>query len=234
MLKIRVFYPVVETAASLIYIEGHRKVLEDYGIINITSYNKEWIGNPHTFGVIAEENGVMVGGIRVQVADGVYPLPLETAVGEMDSKVYDLVTKHRMEGGTGELCGLWNSKQVAGKGISILLVRAAISIINQLHFKTLLGICAEYSLPMFMRVGFVIDRNLGNNGNFIYPTEEYLAKVVGILNAEDLSTSFPFDKERMLNLRQNPLCRVTEQGPKGSLEIEYDLTVDPVHLISKP
>ncbi len=225
MLKIRAYYPIEEIQASDEYIEGHRRVLEDYGITNITSYNKEWVKNPYTHGVIAIEDGVMIGGIRVQVADGVHPLPLETAVGGIDSKVYDLVTTHRLHGGTGELCGLWNSKQVAGRGISILLVRAAIAIINQLRFRTLLGICAEYSLPMFTRVGFVIDRSLGDDGNFIYPTQEYLAKVVGILNAEDLATSFPFDKERMLALRKTPKGILREQGPKGDLEVEYDLIV---------
>ncbi len=225
MLKIRSFYPLEEHSVSLEYIEGHRKVLEDYGILNITSYNKDWIENPYTYGVVAELNGKLVGGIRVQVADGLHPLPVETAVGKMDHRVYDLVVKHRIDGGAGELCGLWNSKEVAGQGISILLVRAAISIINQLHFRTLLGICAEYSLPMFTRVGFIIDRSLGNNGDFIYPTEEYLAKVVGIMNAETLATSTDYDRERMLELRKTPRCIALEKGPKSNQEVEYDLVV---------
>lgn len=200
-------------------------MLEDYGILNVTSYNKDWIKNPHAYGVVAEKDGELVGGIRVEIADGIHKLPVETAVGKMDPKVYELVSKHRMEGGTGELCGLWNSKAVAGQGISILLVRAAISLINQLKFRTLLGICAEYSLPMFSRVGFIIDTSLGENGNFKYPTSEYQANVVGILNAESLATSTPFDRERMLFLRNNPHITTKETGPKGELEIEYNLLV---------
>jgi hypothetical protein len=228
MLKIRYFYPLDERSVCLEYIEGHRKVLEDYGILNITSYNKDWVEHPFTYGVIAELNGKLVGGIRVQVADGNTPLPVENAVGKMDAQVYDLVVKHLLDGGTGELCGLWNSKDVAGQGISILLVRAAISIVNQLRFRTLLGICAEYSLPMFTRVGFVVDRSLGNNGDFIYPTAEYLAKVVGIMNAETLATSTDYDRMRMLELRAHPRTIVMESGPKGSFEVEYDLFVPTV------
>ncbi|MFI5148136.1 MAG: GNAT family N-acetyltransferase [Bacteroidia bacterium] len=225
MLKIRSFYPVWEQGLCLEYIEGHRRVLEDYGILNVTSYSKDWAENPFTYGVVAELDGKLVGGIRVQVADGVHPLPVETAVGKMDSQVYDLVLKHRQDGGTGELCGLWNAREVAGRGISILLVRAAISIINQLHFRTLLGICAEYSLPMFTRVGFVIDKTLGKDGDFIYPTEEYLAKVVGIMNAETLASSTEYDRRRMLELRANPRTILIETGPKGTFEVDYDLIV---------
>jgi hypothetical protein len=225
MIRIRTFCPVDEEAVCLEYIEGHRMVLEDYGILNVTSYNKDWISNPHAYGVIAEVDGMLVGGIRVEVADGIHRLPVETAVGKIDPKVFDLVRKHRLNGGTGELCGLWNSKKVAGQGISVLLVRAAISVINQLKFRTLLGICAEYSLPMFSRVGFIIDTSLGDHGNFEYPTSEYQANVVGILNAENLSTSTPFDRERMLYLRANPKMLITETGPKGEIVIDYNLLI---------
>jgi hypothetical protein len=143
----------------------------------------------------------------------------------MDSMVYELVTKHRLDGGTGELCGLWNAKSVAGRGISILLVRAAISIINQLQFRTLLGICGPYSLDMFTRVGFVIDKSLGNKGDFIYPTPEYIAYVLGIMDARTLATSLPFDRNRMLQLRSNPEQTILETGPKGELEVLYELKV---------
>jgi hypothetical protein len=225
MIRIRFFYPLQEQPICQDYIEGHRRVLVDYGILNVTSYNHEWIKNPFVYGVVAERDGKLVGGIRVQVADGVHSLPVEDAVGAIDGKVYDLVEKHRLDGGAGELCGLWNSKEVAGQGISILLVRAAISIINQIGFKTLLGICAEYSLPMFTRVGFRIDMSLGNEGNFIYPTSEYLAKVVGILNAENLETSTEYDRQRMLHLRSHTKCMAIETGQKGELHVEYDLEV---------
>jgi hypothetical protein len=94
MIKIRAFRPLGESDLCLEYIDGHRRVLEDYGIINITSYNKDWITNPFVFGVYAEQNGVMVGAIRIQIADGIHPLPVELAVGKMDSMVYELVTKY--------------------------------------------------------------------------------------------------------------------------------------------
>ena len=118
-----------------------------------------------------------------------------------------------------------NSKLVAGYGISVLLVRAGISIINQLHFSTLIGICGGYTLDMFRKVGFVVDKSLGIDGEFVYPNENYIAWVLGILNAKTLDTADPYDKERMLNLRMNPIQQTIEVGPKGELEVDYDLTV---------
>lgn len=222
----RAFRAVDEPETCNKYIAGHRKVLEDYGVTNITSAIPAWLGNKHVVMVVAEdENGALQGGIRVQIADGVLPLPIETAIGYMDQKVLDIIEYYRKNGGVGELCGLWNSKEVAGRGVSILLTRASISIINQLKFKTLVGICADYTLKMFNQVGFVVDKSMGNNGEFAYPNPNYVTRVLGILNAETLETAAPFDKERMFDLRKHPEQITIEKGPKGDVEAIYKLSM---------
>ncbi|MFN4082093.1 MAG: hypothetical protein ACK4K9_00525 [Bacteroidia bacterium] len=220
----RTFRAIDEPETCHQYIAGHRKVLEDYGVTNITSAIPAWLGSPYVVMVVAEdEHGNIQGGIRVQIADGVLPLPIETAIGYMDQKVLDIVEYYRKNGGVGELCGLWNSKEVAGRGVSMLLTRASISIINQLKFKTLVGICADYTLKMFSQVGFVVDKSMGNNGEFAYPNPNYVTRVLGILNAETLETAEPFDRERMLSLRKNPEQVTIEEGPKGIVEAHYKL-----------
>jgi hypothetical protein len=225
MIRLRVFRAPDEPETCRKYVEGHTLVLKDYGITNVTSRIPVWLDNPHVFVVIAEstEDNSIVGGIRVQIADGKLPLPIETAIGYLDQKVLDIVEYYRSNGGVGELCGLWNSKKIAGRGISMTLIRASIAIINQLKFRTLIGICADYSLPMFTQVGFVIDRSMGDNGEFAYPNPNYITRVLGILNAETLETAYPYDKERMLSLRENFTQTRTEEGPKGSYEVEYHL-----------
>jgi hypothetical protein len=174
--------------------------------------------------VIAEkEDGTIVGGVRVQVADGIHMLPVELAVGKMDPKVHEIVQSYYNDG-VGELCALWNAKEVAGMGLSIIIVRAGISILNQIKCSTLVGICAEYTLKMFKKVGFVVDTSLGNQGEFVYPNENYIARVLGILNAKDLSTAEDFDREKMLDLRNNPLQTCVETGLNGiQIEINYAL-----------
>ena len=236
MIKLRAFRAVDEISTCQKYVEGHTVVLNDYGVTNVTSRTPVWINNPHVYVVVAEETdtGEIVGGIRVQIADGVLPLPIETAIGHMDKKVLDIVSYYRENGGVGELCGLWNSKSVAGKGISMILTRASIAIITQLRFRTLMGICADYTLPMFTQVGFVIDDSMGINGEFAYPNPNYITRVLGILNAETLETAYPYDKERMLSLRQNFAQLRTEEGPKSVYEVQYQLEITNISNEEKP
>ena len=222
-LKFRAFQSSKDLALSQRYMVGHKQVLADYGITNITSNNNVWLEIPCVFGVVAEnEEGELVGGIRVQMADGVHPLPVENAVGYMDGRVHEVVKKY-LPNGVGELSALWNAKSVAGYGGSVLLTRAGISLTNQIHCNTMVGICGDYTLQMFTNVGFVIDNSLGNNGEFFYPKEEFIARVLGILNSESLDTAAKEDKARMVSLRDSPKQFFRETGPKGLVEVEYDL-----------
>jgi hypothetical protein len=205
------------------YLDGHVQVLKDYGITNITTNNRDWMSLPNVHGIVAEnEDGEVVGGVRVHIADGVHPLPVESAVGYMDPRVA-LVINEYAEHGTGELCGLWNGKSVAGIGISILLVRAGIAIVNQVRLASLFTICADYTLPMVRKVGFIVEDTLGNGGEFIYPNENYIARVLRKMNAETLETAEEFDRDRIFDLRNHPNQKTIETGPKGEIEIDYHL-----------
>lgn len=226
-MNIRAFRAIDEYNTCIKYKEHHVNVLKDYGITNVTSSKDEWYLNPNMYCIIAEsvKENEMIGGIRVQISDTEHLLPVETAIGKMDVAIHQLVRNYRTNGGVGELCGLWNAKKIAGYGVSLLLVRAGISITNQLKFKTMIGICAEYSLQMFQNVGFIIDKSLGVNGEFPYPNDTYKANVVGILNSETLNTATYYDKFRMDSLRSNPKQTYIEKGPKGNLEVNYNLTI---------
>lgn len=204
------------------YLEGHVQVLVNYGITNITTNNKDWMNWDTVYCVIAQkDDGSVVGGVRTQIADGTNPLPVEKAIGRMDPKIHDIVKQYFSEG-VGELCALWNAKEVAGIGLSIMLVRAGIAMLNQIKCNTLMGICADYTLKMFRKVGFVVDNSLGNKGEFVYPNENYVARVLGILNAKDLSTAEEFDRKKMLDLRTNPVQTCTEIGANDiTIEIQY-------------
>lgn len=207
---------------------GHVQVLIDYGIANVTTNNDSWMQDDLVYGVVAIDTytNQLVGGIRVHISDINTQLPVEMAVGKMDPTIYKVVKLFRENGGAGELCALWNSKSVSGKGISLLLTRAGISIINQLKFQTLMGICADYTLKMFQQVGFRVNESLGLNGGFPYPNETYIAKVLGIMNAVTLETAMPEDKKRMTSLRIDPEQNAVENTPKGTISIKYSLIIN--------
>lgn len=225
-IKIKVFRAIDAPDLCEQYLIGHREVLEVFGISKITSNNDQWIKNPEVYVITAESQvtGELLCGIRVIKVGGTQPLPVETAIGKMDSRIFDLVKAHSQKG-AGELCGLWNSRKVAGKGLSFLLTRMGISILNQLEINTMFGICAELTLPMFQNVGFEIDRSLGNNGTFYYPRADLLAYALIIKNTLDLDKADPVEREKIFSLRQMLHQKIHERGPKGELYIEYDLFI---------
>jgi hypothetical protein len=223
--KFRAFRAVDDLETSLKYKEAHQNVLKEYGITNVTSNREDWIADPNIYCVVAElfPGMEIVGGVRIQVSVPEILLPVERAIGRMDQRIFDVVAEFRKNGGVGELCALWNSKQIAGLGISLLLIRAAISISDKLKIKTLMCICADYTIQMFQQVGFKINDSLGLNGSFPYPNQTYVARVLGILNPKTLETAEPYDKERIESLRSDPLQTFNEKGTSGNINIQYML-----------
>lgn len=48
------------------------------------------------------------------------------------------------------------------------------------------------------------------------------------MNAITLETAQPEDRERILNLRNNPVQVTAEHGPKGDISINYNLIISNV------
>lgn len=206
------------------YIHGHIRVLLDYGIENITSNNQDWVKNPDVYCLGLETyDGELLGGIRIQLANGRFPLPIEDAIGYVEEQIHEVVEVYANDGGVGELSGLWVSNKLKGLGIGWYLVRAAISTANQLNFKTLVGICGEVTLNMFKNVGFEINKSLGNNGTFKYPNDMLIAYAVGILNIETLEKASLYDKDIMLSLREAIQIDRVENDRKINVSISYNL-----------
>src|SRR5690242_11163199 len=172
--RLKVFRADTDPEECMRYVEGHRRVLEAYGVTQVTSANIEWIYEPYTYIVLVEsdDDNRVLGGGRVQISGGKTPLPIETAIDGLDPRIFDFV-KEKAASGTGEYCGLWNSKEVAGYGIgSILLVRVGISILDQLNIGSLFAFCSPATVKISTRVGYRVLASLGVNGTFYYPKED--------------------------------------------------------------
>lgn len=219
------FRAVDEPELCQAYLKGHRKVLMDYGIENITSSKPVWMQNPNIFclGLKDKLTNELLGGIRIQIADGTNPLPVEEAIGYMDKKIYDTVNYFHKNGGVGELCGLWIDNRLRGYGFGWYMVRAAIATTSQLNFKTLVGICGHVTLNMFNSVGFQIDKSIGNEGTFLYPNKDLIAYTVGILDSISLSTAKDYDKSIMMSLREEPKQIRIENDTKIISSVNYNL-----------
>lgn len=226
-LKFKAFRAVNDLNTCLNFKEEHINVLRDYGITNITTNNDEWMYNPNIYCIVAQSavDNKVLGGVRLQLSDENILLPVELAIGKMDGRIYEIVKNFREHGGVAELCALWNAKAVAGIGVSTLLVRAAISIANQLPISTLMCICADYTLNMFQQVGFIIDNTLGMNGSFPYPNATYTARVLGIMNSITLNSAKEYDKSRMESLRQQPIQITIEIANTININSDYNLII---------
>lgn len=225
MIKIRAFRAVDDNESCQKFVEGHMRVLKNFGITMITSANVEWFTDPDTYVIVAEsmDDGRVLGGARVQVAKGIIPLPIEKAVTELDDSIHDVI-KDYIPQGVAELCGLWNSREIAGMGIgSVFLTRTAVSLAPQLGIKSMFALCAAYTVQMAQNAGFQIATFLGNNGTFYYPKDDLIASAMLLYDINDLSYASEAERNEINSLRENPVQIKTEEGRRGAFDIFYEL-----------
>jgi hypothetical protein len=228
-IRIRAFRATDDQDTCIKFIEGHQKVLENHGIFNVTSSVVEWMYSPSVFVIVVEslDRTKLYGGARIHAADGKSPLPLEVATGEMDPRVIEYV-KFYAQNGTGELCGLWNSIEVAGLGIgSYFPSRAAIVIIEQLEFSSLFSLCSPATLRFNQWIGSRPFIKVGNAGTFYYPKLDLIATTVFLKDPHTLNNAHPREREKMLWLRKNLNCVNEEKSPFKNIvvRVHYELEI---------
>lgn len=228
-IHIRVFRAVEDPETCLKFIAGHRKVLTIYNIENITTNTDDWMYNPAIFVIVVEspDREKIYGGARVQAANGITPLPLEEATGKMDPKIYDII-KETTRIGTGELSGLWNSKEVAGLGIgSLFPTRVALVVADQVGIGTLFSLCSPTTVRFNQWLGSKVYYDVGNNGTFYYPNIDLLATICYIDDMVNFGEAHPREREKLLHLKHNPTCVMREKSPFKNLyiNVHYDLII---------
>ena len=224
VVRLRAFRAVNDPDSCELFVQGHTKVLTSIGITKVTSSKHEWMSNPAAFVLIVEslDRTHVYGGARVNVAGGSQLLPIEEATGMLDDKIYNLVKTYAQEG-TGEICGLWNSREIAGYGIgSIFLTRAAVAISSQIGLTSLFALCAPYTVSMAQLVGYELEPSIGNNGTFYYPKLDLIATAMLLKDVTTLSKAAYEDKEAILSLRENPNIIKTENLRNKKIEIHYN------------
>lgn len=228
-IRIRAFRAIDDPATCLQFINGHRRVLSIYGIENITTNTDDWMYNPAIFVIVVEsiDGEKLYGGARMQVADGITPLPIEEATGKMDPKIYDIV-KYYSQFGAAELSGLWNSKEVAGFGIgSLFPSRVAVAIAEQIGVQVLFTLCSPTTVRFKSWMGGRELESIGNKGTFYYPKLDLIATALYTEDAINLPECHPREREKIFYLRKNPEHIAEEKSPfKNQLiKIHYSLNI---------
>lgn len=227
VVRLRAFRAVDDPHACELFVEGHAHVLTSIGVTKVTSSKNEWTQNPAAFVLIVEslDGKKVYGGARVHVAGGSEPLPIEQATGALDKSIFELVWRFA-QNGTGEICGLWNSREIAGYGIgSIFLTRAAVAISTQIGLQSLFALCAPYTVKMAEAVGYEIETSIGNEGTFYYPKLDLLATTMLLKDVDTLAKAAEEDRNAILKLRDNLNLVKTEVLRKKEIEIHYETRI---------
>lgn len=227
VVRLRAFRAIDDPEACALFVQGHEHVLTSIGVHKVTSSRNEWTMNPAAFVIIVEslDGEKLYGGARVHVAGGSEPLPIEQATGAMDQSIFGLVWQYAQHG-TGEICGLWNSREIAGYGIgSIFLTRAAVAISTQIGLKSLFALCAQYTVAMAESVGYRKEIGVGNSGMFYYPKLDLIATAMIHEDVDTLSTAHEEDRDAIMKLRAGLNLVRIEELRKKSIEIHYKLQI---------
>ncbi len=226
MLKIRVFRAINDIESCQRFAEGHANVLRDYGVTKVTSAKTDWFHNPGVYVVLVEdeESGEVVGGERIHLVHPGYPLPIQEAISVVETKIHELVDSYADGKITGELCGLWNAKAIAGRGVSILLTKMGVSIAKKIGMDSLFVLCAPYTVQMCQNTGFEIETSIGNEGKFIYPKLDLIATALVVKNLHNIPMSAAFYDE-IIYFYDVPISSISVLGEKGKTEIQYNITI---------
>ncbi|HEX8377228.1 MAG TPA: hypothetical protein VF602_05375 [Pedobacter sp.] len=225
--RLRAFRAIDDPEACRLFLEGHAYVLTSIGITKVTSSKNEWTTNPAAFVLIVEslDGKKVYGGARVHVSGGSQPLPIEEATCQLDSGITDLVWKFA-QNGTGELCGLWNSREIAGYGIgSIFLIRAAVAIAHQIGLQSLFALCAPYTIKPVECCGMELETSIGNQGTFYYPKLDLLATTMILKDVPVLSKAQEEDRNAIFKIREQPDVVRIEELRKKEITIHYQTAI---------
>ncbi|MFM7730489.1 MAG: hypothetical protein ACKO6L_05590, partial [Flavobacteriales bacterium] len=119
--KIRAYYSNRDIESSLQFVIGHAQVLGEYGIKNLNTSTPSWVGDENVIVVsVSNEENELVGGLRLHIFNGSNSVPLIDALEEVEPRIRNILLRN-LPKATAEVCGLWNSKRVFGKGLSALL-----------------------------------------------------------------------------------------------------------------
>ncbi|MGC4232158.1 MAG: hypothetical protein QM594_04200, partial [Niabella sp.] len=146
---------------------------------------------------------------------------IESAIGKYDPAIHQQAVV-----GTSEICGLWNSMEVAGLGIgSIFMARVGVVVAMQLNVEKIFFLCAPVTVRIGKRIGGIVETSLGNMGNFFYPKDDFVATAMVINDCKTLIHAEEKERKKILELVNNPVQQVIETGPKGELMVNYLLKV---------
>lgn len=207
------------------FIAEHKRVLEDFGIANVTESNGNWPDDEECHVIVALHPILgMVGGIRLQRDHEGLKLPMELAVGKQDERVSRFLSDIR-DLGNGEVCSLWNANRFANKGVPVLLSQAITAISFPAGMQRMVCLVAPYTKRHPSNNGFHLVEDVGEGGVFAYPRPDFQGIVMLNPDTHLLTHAHPIQRAVLMSLRVRPEQVRLEQPGRTPLEVHYQLRV---------
>ena len=175
-------------------VDGHQAVLKAYGIKQLTTFNRDWIGNPKVIVIAAIGKGPgidgrmerVLGGARMHGASLASELPLVRAIGGQDSNLAHHMEPYVQEGAY-ELGGMWNSIELAGMGVeATFMIQAAMATLTMVGGRHLFALTSPVTRRMQRPLAFFTEEGIGEDGFFTYPTPKLRATIARYTFPENL------------------------------------------------
>lgn len=177
---------------------------------------------------IEDEHARIVGGVKISIFSPDHGLPLVKV-----SQGFDPEVKQKIPVSSAELHGIWNTAELAGWGIdSAELIKMGVAVAFALNIHQLHVLVA--SVTGYSRFGFVVNQSLGDRGMFPSINVRGLtlmAMVLDIRNAKHDSTP---NLQEAYKISKKEITVAKISGPKGEVEILYDISLPSQKSILKP
>lgn len=126
-----------------------------------------------TWLLVAEEPGTgggYIGGIRLDLRDAMHSIPLERALAPFGEDSLALL-RRRFIGRVGEMAGLWVREDYRKLDLSSALISMSITAARRAGVTRFFAFPPRHSRHMFHAEGFHVRRELGDDGEFVWPNE---------------------------------------------------------------
>lgn len=220
--RLRAFKAIHDPKSCDLFVQGHAKSLMNIGIDKLISSEDTWASNESVFVSVLEslDRTKVYGGMRLHLKEEDRLLPIEEAIGLLDPNIVNLVNTYA-EFGTGETCGLWVSRKMAG--CAVLLSYGCIAIAGRLGIKSIFSLCAPPTVKMGLNLGYEIVENIGDKGTLFYPNQNIISTIMLLKDVEYLNKATTENKEAILRLREESNYINVEKIKDREIKVHYEI-----------
>jgi hypothetical protein len=224
-IKIEIFHAINQPELWQEYTNGHASVLQHFGVKNLKSFKTSICTHPEEYVITARNSdGALLGGIRIQNHHIQHKLPVVDALDGLDPKV-NAIIEADIHKGISELCGLWVARDHGRLGLAHYLIRAAIAYCPIIHGHIIYGISSPFAINIFLSLGYIIMKDVGDNGTYLYPTPEFTSTMVVVPNTNTIEFAEEEHRKIMFALRMQPKQTIVHFHKNHECTVFYDLTM---------